>query len=59
MKDDYIRVAIRVRPDLYNDQEDYIVKVNGENNIVLRSKGFEFDKVFGIDSSQVTLNVHK
>jgi len=51
--DDYIRVAVRVRPNLYEQNDDFIVKVIDDYHLNLDKKHFTFDKVFGSDSVQV------
>uniref|UniRef100_A0A914EA56 Kinesin-like protein n=1 Tax=Acrobeloides nanus TaxID=290746 RepID=A0A914EA56_9BILA len=50
--DDYIRVAVRVRPNHYENESELIVRVTGDRNLYLDRKEFTFDKVFNSETTQ-------
>uniref|UniRef100_A0A914DMQ5 Kinesin motor domain-containing protein n=1 Tax=Acrobeloides nanus TaxID=290746 RepID=A0A914DMQ5_9BILA len=49
---DYICVAVRVRPNHYESENELIVHVAGDRNLYLDRKEFTFDQVFNSETTQ-------
>lgn len=52
-QDDYVRVAVRVRPNFNDSEHETAVDVSQENQIQIGSHEYTFDKVFLPNAVQV------